>query len=170
MQYMIMILIVIGLAIADFATGYIKAYCTNTVNSQKMRQGGMNKLGELIVMLTACGLETTLRVLPAEEFQSALAAGNFDLYYGEVRLPANQELTAFFTPGSQLAIGGLAQETRALTLSELALANRGNAYDLQNYILSQGLLCPVAFKSTACYVRPGAFTGTAPQLNGWLWR
>ena len=126
--------------------------------------------GRIARQLTACGLETTLRVLPAEEFQSALAAGNFDLYYGEVRLPANQELTAFFTPGSQLAIGGLAQETRALTLSELALANRGNAYDLQNYILSQGLLCPVAFKSTACYVRPGAFTGTAPQLNGWLWR
>ena len=63
MQYMIMILIVLGLAIADFATGYIKAYCTNTVNSQKMRHGGMNKLGELIVMLTACGLDIGIHVL-----------------------------------------------------------------------------------------------------------
>ncbi|MBE6825836.1 MAG: phage holin family protein [Ruminococcus sp.] len=70
MQYMIMILIVIGLAIADFATGYIKAYCTNTVNSQKMRQGGMNKLGELIVMLTACGLDIGIHAL-GQYYQAA---------------------------------------------------------------------------------------------------
>ncbi len=63
MQYMIMVLIVIGMAIADFATGYIKAYCTNTVNSKKMRQGGMNKLGELIVMLAACGLDIGIHAL-----------------------------------------------------------------------------------------------------------
>jgi len=65
-----MILIVIGLAIADFATGYIKAYCTNTVNSQKMRQGGMNKLGELIVMLTACGLDIGIHAL-GQYYQAA---------------------------------------------------------------------------------------------------
>ena len=63
MQYMIMILIVIGLALSDFATGYIKAYCTNAINSQKMRQGGMNKLGEIIVMITACGLEVGIHYL-----------------------------------------------------------------------------------------------------------
>lgn len=73
MQYMIMILIVIGLAIADFATGYIKAYCTNTVNSQKMRQGGMNKLGELIVMLTACGLDIGIHAL-GQYYQAAQLA------------------------------------------------------------------------------------------------
>lgn len=70
MQYMIMILIVLGLAIADFATGYIKAYCTNTVNSQKMRHGGMNKLGELIVMLTACGLDIGIHAL-GQYYQAA---------------------------------------------------------------------------------------------------
>jgi len=61
---------VLGLAIADFATGYIKAYCTNTVNSQKMRHGGMNKLGELIVMLTACGLDIGIHAL-GQYYQAA---------------------------------------------------------------------------------------------------
>ncbi len=70
MQYMIMILIVIGLAIADFATGYIKAYCNNDINSQKMRKGGMNKLGELIVMLTACGLDIGIHAL-GQYYQAA---------------------------------------------------------------------------------------------------
>ena len=38
MQYIVMLLIVIGLAIADFITGYIKAYCKNDVCSAKMRK------------------------------------------------------------------------------------------------------------------------------------
>lgn len=63
MQYIIMLLIVIGLAIADFITGYIKAYCKNDVCSAKMRKGGLNKLGEVIVMVTACGLDVGIHAL-----------------------------------------------------------------------------------------------------------
>lgn len=57
MNYIIMLIIVIGLALADIATGFIKAYCTDTVNSAKMRKGGLNKIGELIVMCVAIGID-----------------------------------------------------------------------------------------------------------------
>lgn len=57
MKYLIMLLIVVGAAATDFATGYIKAYCTDTIKSSKMRKGGLNKLGEIIVMAAACGLD-----------------------------------------------------------------------------------------------------------------
>ena len=50
MKYIIMLTIVIGLALADFATGWIKAYCKGDVRSSKMRKGGLNKLAEIIVM------------------------------------------------------------------------------------------------------------------------
>ena len=63
MQYIIMILIVIGLAIADYLTGIIKAYCKNDICSSKMRKGGLNKLGEIIIMLTACGLDIGIHAL-----------------------------------------------------------------------------------------------------------
>lgn len=63
MQYIIMLLIVIGLAIADYLTGVIKAYCKNDISSSKMRKGGLNKLGEIIVMLTACGLDIGINAL-----------------------------------------------------------------------------------------------------------
>lgn len=63
MQYIIMLAIVLGLAVSDFATGMIKGYVTGTLNSTKMRRGGLNKLGELIVMATACGLEIGIRQL-----------------------------------------------------------------------------------------------------------
>lgn len=62
-QYIIMIAIVLGLAAADFATGIIKAYVNNEIKSSKMRKGGLNKLGEIIVMATACGLEIGIKLL-----------------------------------------------------------------------------------------------------------
>lgn len=63
MQYVIMLIIVAWLAIADFITGMIKAYVTRTLSSSKMRKGGMNKVGELIVMTTGCGLEAGIKAL-----------------------------------------------------------------------------------------------------------
>ena len=63
MRYMIMIVIVLGLACADFATGLIKAYVSNDLHSTKMRRGGLNKIGEIIVMATACGLEIGIKML-----------------------------------------------------------------------------------------------------------
>lgn len=63
MQYIIMMIIVAWLAIADFITGLIKAYVTGTLNSTKMRKGGVNKVGELVVMTTGCGLEAGIKAL-----------------------------------------------------------------------------------------------------------
>ncbi len=82
MKYLIMLTIVIGLAAADFLTGIIKAYVRSDLSSAKMRKGGLNKLGEVIVMLTACGLEIGIERLgqyyrsPAlAEISGTLAAG-----------------------------------------------------------------------------------------------
>jgi phage-related holin len=63
MQYIIMLAIVTGLAVSDFVTGIIKGYVTGTLSSSKMRKGGVNKLGEIIVMATACGLEIGIKQL-----------------------------------------------------------------------------------------------------------
>ena len=63
MKYIIMLLIVIGLAIADYLTGIIKAYCNNDICSSKMRKGGLNKLSEIIVMTASCGLDIGINTL-----------------------------------------------------------------------------------------------------------
>ena len=57
MKYIIMLLIVVGLAVADFATGFVKAYCSDSVQSSKMRKGGLNKICEIMIMAVACGLD-----------------------------------------------------------------------------------------------------------------
>ena len=63
MQYIIMITVVLGLAIADFITGIIKAYVTRKLSSSKMRKGGLNKIAEIIIMAATCGLEIGIKAL-----------------------------------------------------------------------------------------------------------
>lgn len=63
MKYIIMFLIVLGLAFADFITGYIKAKCADKVSSKALRIGGLHKIAELIIMGTAIGLTVGLDLL-----------------------------------------------------------------------------------------------------------
>lgn len=63
MKYIIMFLIVLGLAFADFVTGYIKAKCKDKVSSKALRIGGLHKIAELVIMGTAIGLTVGLDML-----------------------------------------------------------------------------------------------------------
>lgn len=69
MQHLIMILIVIGLVIADILTGFIKAYIKDDIDSTKMRKGGLNKICEVLVMFVSCGLDIGISSL-AKYYQS----------------------------------------------------------------------------------------------------
>lgn len=74
MQYIIMLTIVLGLALSDFLTGIIKGYCTDSLSSKIMRRGGINKIAELVIMATACGLEIGIRQLGQYYQSDALAS------------------------------------------------------------------------------------------------
>ena len=63
MKYVIMMLIVLGLIIADYITGVIKAYIKDDLSSKKMRLGGLNKFTELIVMGVSEGFEIGMDIL-----------------------------------------------------------------------------------------------------------
>lgn len=86
MKYIIMITIVIGLALADFITGIIKAYIKQDVSSKMMRMGGLHKVMEIVVMLVAIGLE--------------IGIGMLGQYYNEPRLA---EITGLFASGAVFA-------------------------------------------------------------------
>lgn len=119
--------------------------------------------------LTDCGIRVTVKPLSAAEFRSALQKGEFDLYYAEARLSPTLDLSPFFSQNGALSYGGLASG-ELQNLCDLVLANRGNSYDLQKRIMEDGLLCPVAFKTTACYLHRGVFRAPTPKLGGWLWQ
>lgn len=62
-KYLIMILIVVGLAVSDWLTGNIKAHIKNDYKSSVMRAGLLHKASELLIMATACGFELGIEQL-----------------------------------------------------------------------------------------------------------
>ena len=115
--------------------------------------------------LTACGLPVTVKALAPEKFKSALQNGDFDLYLAEIKLSPDLDLTPLFGASGY---GGLGSYSEVRALCDLARANVGNAYDLQNTILTDGLLCPVAFKHMELHIHHDALQGIAPKLGGWI--
>lgn len=73
MKYIIMLMIVVGAALTDFLTGYIKAYNKGEINSKKMRIGGLNKVCEVFVMGASIGLNIGLEKLGQYYNQQQLA-------------------------------------------------------------------------------------------------
>lgn len=54
--------------------------------------------------LARVGIGVTIQSLPYEEYIQALTDGNYDLYLGEVKLPNNGSLSAFFGGGASYGI------------------------------------------------------------------
>ena len=115
--------------------------------------------------LNGFGFSLTLKVLDAAEYTRALQNGNFDLYYGEVRLSPNFDLSPFFQEGGSLSYGGIADSAVELLCSQM-LENGGNAYDLHDRIMARGLLCPVLFKTYAIYSARGMVANLSTCLDG----
>ena len=115
--------------------------------------------------LNSYGFQLTLEALEYEAYTEALVNGNFDLYYGEVRLSPDFDLSPFFTEGGSLSYGGIA-DAALVQLCAQATENAGNAYDLHEEILSRGMLCPVLFKTYAIYSARGRVTSLTPCLDG----
>lgn len=119
----------------------------------------------VVDMLNGAGYALTLKVLDYSAYLSALQRGEFDLYYGEVRLSPDFDLGAFFEAGGALSYGSLADETMALLCNQMR-ENAGNAYDLYEKIMERGLICPILFKNYAIYAERGAISNLTPCIDG----
>ncbi|MBQ7566897.1 MAG: ABC transporter substrate-binding protein [Oscillospiraceae bacterium] len=111
-----------------------------------------------------CGLQVELKELGAHEFVEALSDGEYDLYYGEMRLSPDYD----FAPLLRAAAGALYEAGSLEALCDLTRENSGNAYDLQKAVLTDGLLCPVAYKTNAVFGKRTLPFAIAPHLNGWV--
>lgn len=119
----------------------------------------------IVDSLSENGLYLTLRALPYDEYTRALDRGEFDAYYGEVRLQPDFDLSVFFDAAGSLCYGSIADSSVA-RLCDLAMENAGNVYDLHAEIMRRGLLCPVLFKTYALYTARGRITSLASCLDG----
>ena len=114
--------------------------------------------------LNRVGFDITVKVLDTDAFTSALRYGNYDLYFGEIRLSANFDLGSFFRNGGSVAYGGM-ESGSSVDLCARLLENSGNAYDLHKRVMDQGYLCPISFKSYTIYTTRGAAQDLDPALD-----
>ena len=123
--------------------------------------------GYLADSFTAAGVPVEARVLPWEEYAAALAAGDFDLYYGEVRLTADWDLSPLLSTGGALNSGGWSnQETDTLLAAYGAAENRAAAMEaLCRHLRQQSPILPVCFKSSSVLTQAGVLEGLIPTAS-----
>lgn len=119
---------------------------------------------EIANALNACGLIVTVDNRGTDDFRSALASGDFDLYLGQTKLSPNMDLTNFFSADGSLCYGGIAN-INVYNMSLQALENRGNFYTLCQTVMDEAMLCPILFRSYAVYAARGLLTDLTPARD-----
>ena len=117
--------------------------------------------------LSAFDLQVEVRALPWSEYTAALSAGQFDLYYGEVRLTADWNLSALLGTGGSLNFGGWSNaQTDALLTSFAAASDRKTSmHSLCTHLQTVCPLIPICFKSTSVLVQDGVVDGLQPTMS-----
>lgn len=124
--------------------------------------------------LRSIGVNVDLQILPWEDYVEALESGSFDMYYGEVQLAPDFDLSPLLGEAGSLNYGGIS-DTQYDTLIAAFLAapdtaaKKTAAAALCAYILENTPIVPVVYKMGAVYSHRGAvspFTPTQSNLFG----
>lgn len=150
-----------ALAESDYTVDSPLTLLVNEENSFKVSVA--NYLAE---SFTAAGVPVRVHALPWAEFQAALAAGEFDLFYGEVKLTADWDLSSLLAADGALNYGGWANDQTDQLLAEFAAAadRTAAANTLCSHIQSQAPILPVCFKSTSVLMQANVLDGLSPTM------
>ena len=135
----------------------------NSADSRRIRVA--RKIAE---MLGVGGFKVTVKALNGTAYTNALSKGSYDLHLGQTKLSANMDLSPFFAPKGSLNYGSLS-DAALYALCQEALANEGNYYTLYQKVMSDGMLCPILFRSYAIYGQRGLFTDLNPARDNIFW-
>ena len=134
-------------------------FLVNSDDSMRMRLAR-----NIVDMLTECGLNIELVEKPSGKFIQAVKYGQYDLYLGQTKLPANMDLSEFFRPWGELNWGGITNNT-LYSQCLLALDNSGNYYNLLETVMKDGRLCPILFHTYSVHATRGMLTGLQPARD-----
>ena len=108
--------------------------------------------------LSLYDIDITVEELPYDQYAAALGAGNFDLYYGEVKMTSDFNCSALVGTGGSLNYGGFSDAALDMLIKSAAAApdsNRSTSFlALQTRFQSDEPIIPIAFK-TQSYIMPG---------------
>lgn len=146
-------------------TGEAKELTLLVSGGDGFRMAGARFIAEKLSLLD---WRITVTELPWEEYLAALEAGEFDLYYGAVRLTANWDLSDLLGTEGALNYGAYANETTDMVLQAFAAAEdrEAAAGRLWSHFRSVTPIAPVCFKNDAVLTHPGVAEGISPAPYG----
>lgn len=122
--------------------------------------------------LNSIGIKVNLKVLSSSEYLYALNTGNFDMYYAEIRLPANFDLSELLGSSGSANFGSytaydevLASYLAAKTDEQKAAAAR----ELCRLIYEKSPIIPICYNKNAVAVPRSTVRGVQPGQQYLFW-
>lgn len=124
--------------------------------------------------LESIGIDVELNALPYTEYIEAVKNGNFDLYLGEVKLPANMDLSCFFSEGGSLSYGVDTSSTVAASYKDFMAGTTDISTFVQVFDTYKPFI-PLCYRDGVAYFSreftfEGDITEYEPFLNASTWR
>ena len=119
---------------------------------------------QIAATFTTSGIPIEAVSLPWAEYTAALAAGRFDLYYGEVRLLADWDVSSLLATSGSLNYGGWSDaQCNQLLEACRSSAGRETALNaLYRYLREQTPILPVCFKTVSALYESDVLEGLTP--------
>mgnify|MGYP002553593741 FL=1 len=119
---------------------------------------------QIAATFTTSGIPMEAVSLPWAEYTAALAAGRFDLYYGEVRLLADWDVSSLLATSGSLNYGGWSDaQCNQLLEACRSSAGRETALNaLYRYLREQTPILPVCFKTVSALYESDVLEGLTP--------
>ncbi len=121
---------------------------------------------QIAASLTAIGIKTSVEEVTFEEYQTRVLSGDFEMYYGEVRMTPDFDLRSIIMTGGALNYGRYSNaQTDQLVID--ARADEANKTQLYTHFLAEMPIIPVAFAKDQVVVRSNLIKGFSPSPN-WI--
>jgi peptide/nickel transport system substrate-binding protein len=115
-------------------------------------------------------INVELHKLSWEDYVSALERGDFDMYYAEVKLTADFDLSKLLFRNGELNYGGINDSAYEILINAYLSADESlretAAEALYNDIASTAPIVPIAFRRQAMLTKRGVVTGARPSASG----
>ena len=152
----------------DRSGGYYSFFIDFIVNSENIHK--IQVANMIAETLMRAGLNISVRELPPERFMEALQTGDFDMYYGEIILSADFNLSPLLLPGS-LNYGNTGSYEYEQYVTDFLFATTEYGESVAAKLLCDEIrinapFVPIVYKKYVIYMPMGAISGASPSQSG----
>jgi peptide/nickel transport system substrate-binding protein len=149
--------------------GYLKIALDFIVNSDNAYK--VQAAHKIVDTLRLYGINIIVRELPWDGFIAALQTGAFDMYYGEIVLGADFNLSPLLAPDSYINYGRTGHEIYEPLINNFLSARLENEERAAAEILCEEVklnapFVPILYKKYAVYTPIGAIISATPSQSG----